>query len=127
MSIGTLAGMVITLFGAIAGAALAGVAAGMFAATSQWELWTAFLLCFGGGALMSMWLSPNPAGLLKGSGMYALLLGLACGGAALAGAVGIFAAAGSRASLWALFALCVPAGLVLFYCGNALPATRDPG
>lgn len=121
MSIGSLAAMSVTLFGAISGAALAGVAAGLIPAASQLELWVVFTICFAGGVLLAFWLAPQPAVLLKAQGAFALVLALICGALALAATLGIApAAAASRATLWTLFGLCLPVGLGLIYSGGAL-------
>ncbi len=127
MSVGALAGLTVTLFGAIAGGALAAVAAGLIPAASQWELWAIFVSCFGGGVLLCLWLAPQPAAVLRASGFFALLLGLASGGLALAGTLGmaLISASASRASLWALFILCLPAGLLLVY-GAGMLGSRQP-
>ena len=127
MSAGSLAGLIVTLFGAVAGGALAAVAAGLIPAGSQWELWTIFIVCFAGGVMLTLWFSAEPAVTLKLCGGYALLLALASGGLALGAALGAAPATGasSRATLWTLFVLCLPAGLVLMYSGGALAASRN--
>ena len=126
MSAGTLVGLIVTLLGAIAGGALAAVAAGLIAVASQSELWVIFISCFGGGLLLSLWLAPHPAAVLRASGFFALLLGLACGGLALAATLGmaLISTGASRASLWALFLLCLPAGLILVYSAGALASRQ---
>lgn len=122
MNSGALVGAIVMLFGAIAGAALAAASAGWLAVSSLIELWTAFVVCFGLGVLLVFWLAPRPGGLVRAAGGFALLLGLVAGAAGLAFALGLVppAAAAARANVWALFALCLPTGLVLTYAGKAL-------
>jgi len=127
MSIGSLAAMIVTLFGAISGAALAAGAGGLIAAASQTELWVIFIVCFVGGVLLAFWLVPQPAALLKAQGAFALVLALICGALALAATLGVapMSAAASRATLWTLFGLCLPVGLGLIYSGGALAANSS--
>lgn len=124
MSAGVLVGSVVTLFGAIAGAAL--VAQGIHPefAVNELQTWIIYVLCFGAGVLMLMAfsrLASTPL-LMQLPGALAILLGLVAGGAALAKAIGLLPA-GDSASLWALFLLSTPPGVLLLTGAAAL---RNP-
>ena len=122
MNPGALVGAIVMLFGAVAGSALAAASGGWLAVTSLTELWAAFVACFGLGVLLVFWLAPRPGGLVRAGGAFALLLGLVAGALGLTFALGLAPATAMvvRANFWALFALCLPTGLILIYAGNAL-------
>jgi hypothetical protein len=127
MSAGSLVGGIVTLFGAIAGAAL--IAAGL---DGEWqfsllEAWIVFVVCFGTGilTLLSFARRDHAPLALRAPGALALVLGLAAGGVALAKTLGLLGA-GPTASLWAICALCLPAGILLMN-GAAALRRQSPG
>lgn len=114
MSAGTLVGALLTLFGALAGAAL--IAAGIDASVkvSNTEAWIIFLSCFTVGVvLLLMFGRMRHATLALGlPGAVALLMGVVAGVAALAKTLGLMAA-GPTASLWLLCGLTLTAAVIL--------------
>ena len=124
MSAGTLVGGVVTLFGAIAGAALVAQGIHPDLGVNETQTWIIYVLCFGGGVLMLMAFSRHASTPLamQAPGSLAILLGLIAGGAALAKALGMLPP-GSSASLWALFVLSLPPGILLLTGASAL---RNP-
>jgi hypothetical protein len=127
MSAGSLVGGIVMLFGAVAGAAL--IAAGV---DTQWrvstfETWIIFVVCFGIGilTLISFARREHTPIALQAPGALSVLLGLTAGGVALAKTLGLLAA-GPTASLWAISALCLPAGVLLMHGASALRHLSTP-
>ena len=121
MSAGSVVGSIVMLFGAIAGAALIAAGVDIRWQVSTFEAWIIFVVCFGIGilTLISFARREHAPAALQAPGALALLLGLAAGGVALAKTLGALPA-GPTASLWAICALCLPAGILLMHGASAL-------
>lgn len=128
MSAGTLVGSVVTLFGAIAGAALVAQGISPTLGINEIQAWVIYVLCFGAGVLMLLMFSRNAATpmAMQVPGIIAILLGLIAGGVALGKAIGLVPPGGS-ASLWVLFILSLPPGVMLMTGAAALrPTALEP-
>jgi hypothetical protein len=130
MSAGSLVGGIVTLFGAIAGGALVAQGIQPDLPVQPVAAWIIFLLCYGIGVLMLLSFARNshtPAA-MQWPGALAILLGVIAGGVALAKVVGLLPP-GHSASLWAVFIIALPPGVLLLQGASALrnhPAALDP-
>lgn len=124
MSAGVLVGGIVTLFGAIAGAALVAQGIHPDLGINELQTWIVFVICFGAGVLMLMAFSRQASTPLAMQlpGAIAVLLGLVAGAAGLAKALGLLPP-GDSASLWALLLLSTPPGVLLLTGASAL---RNP-
>lgn len=120
MSAGTIAGTLVTLFGAIAGAAL-------FAAhfvPALWSnligLWLVFTCGFGVGITTAlMFCTTRTAGVLMYvSGAFCAVLALLAAVVAFAALLGVMKG-GFTLNLWFLVLVALPMGVVLMVCGAA--------
>ena len=121
MSAGTLVGGIVTFFGAVAGAALVAQGVHPDLGVNETQTWIIYVLCFGAGVLMLL-AFPRQASTplaMQLPGVIAIILGIVAGGAALAKAIGLLPP-GSHASLWALFILSIPPGVLLLTGAAAL-------
>jgi hypothetical protein len=127
MSPGLLVAWVITVFGMIAGGA---IAASSFVATLQPQaiaLWIVFIFCIGAGITTGLTLAvrTDAGPLMSVTGYFLIVLGLGAGGIALAILLNIVAGGLASLQLWLLFAGCLPVGILLAYSGGAM-AKLDP-
>jgi len=121
MSAGSLVGAIVTLFGAVAGSALVAKGVNAELPVDTVQAWVIFVLCYGAGVLMLLSFARHahtPAA-MQWPGAVAVLLGVAAGGAALGKALGLLPH-GPTGSLWAIFALTLPAGVLLLHGASAL-------
>jgi len=127
MSPGLLIAWVITVFGMIAGGA---IAVSSFTPALQPQaiaLWVVFIFCISAGITTGLTLAARTAAapLMTATGYFLIVLGLAAGGIALAILLNIIAGGLASLQLWLLFAGCLPVGIVLAYGGSAM-AKLDP-
>jgi len=128
MSAGSLVGGIVTLFGAIAGAALVAKGVNPELQVDPIQAWVIFLLCYGAGVLMLLSFArhAHTPTAMQWPGAIAILLGLAAGGVALAKALGLLSG-GPTASLWAIFVITLPAGVLLLHGASALRNVQMSG
>ena len=121
MSAGSLIGGIVTLFGAIAGGALVAKGINPDLPVDPIQAWVIFVLCFGAGVLMLLSFSRNAgtSAAMQWPGAVAIILGVIAGGIALAKTLGAIPP-GGNASLWALFALSLPPGVLLMHGAAAM-------
>ena len=120
MSAGTIAGAIVTLFGAVAAAAL--FAAHFMPAlwSSVIGLWAVFICGYGAGITTAlMFCETRSAGVLMYvSGAFCALLSLLSGIVAFAALLGVVNV-GFTLHLWLLVLVALPLGVTLMVCGTA--------
>jgi hypothetical protein len=122
MSPGLLVAWVITLFGMVAGGA---IAAACFVVTLQPQtmaLWAVFIFCVGAGLTTGLTAARrlDAAPLMLVTGIFLIVLGLAAGGVALASLLNFWSGGPMTLHLWALFAGSLPVGILLAQSGNTM-------
>lgn len=127
MSPGLLVAWVVTLFGMIAGAAIAASSLLPALQPQSPALWMVFLFCIGAGLAAGLTLARRTAAapLMLATGYFLIVLGLAAGGLALASLLDFWRAGLASLQLWMLFAGSLPAGILLAHSGGAM-AKLDP-
>jgi Flp pilus assembly protein TadB len=121
MSAGSLVGGIVTLFGAIGGAALIAKGINPELPIEPVQAWVFFLVCYGAGVIMLLMFARHrstPAA-MQLPGALAILLGVVAGGVALCKTLGILPP-GSSGSLWAIFLIALPPGVLLLQGASAL-------
>lgn len=127
MSPALLVAWVVTVFGMIAGGA---IAASSFLPSLQPQalgLWLVFMFCIGTGLTTALTMAERveASPLLVATGYFLMVLGLAAAGMALAALLNFWGSGLASLQLWILFAVSVPVGILLAYGGNAM-ARLDP-